>query len=198
MKRVSVYGVVACIVLGAGAAWAQVDTGEVGVAWDPEGRACNLNIEPGQEGTLYVLAYPRGIFAGGITASEFRVDDFPADWVIVSVTPNPEANLTLGNPLGPGCNIAFPSCQTGTSGVVVLYTIRFVALSIVTQGVLSVGGHTTPSIPLLPCPRLILCDGPADYFGCSQGGSATINYYERYCITAVEQKSWSAVRTLYR
>ena len=58
----------ACAVLSAGSASAQVDYGAIGVAWDPAGEVCNLSIGIGTDATLYILAYPSGIFAGASPA----------------------------------------------------------------------------------------------------------------------------------
>jgi len=194
--RSALCAIVVSLGLDAAPSLAQSDLGSVGLAWDPAGEVCNLNIGVDDTATLYILAYLTGAFAGGITGSEFRVTGFPLDWP-VNVTPNPESVVTLGNPLGPGCNIAFPTCQMGSKGVALLYTVQFVATSPVNEQVLSVIGHATPSNPQFPCPRLIICDSPADLWACSDGRAASINHPD-YCVTGVESTSWSALRSLYR
>src|SRR5213594_2133933 len=79
---------------------------------------------PFASGTVYVLA---NLFADiardGCTGAEFRVDGFPAGW-FPRATPNAAATAT-GDPLGAGCSIAFSSCQTSQSGIVLLYTITY-------------------------------------------------------------------------
>lgn len=176
---------------------AQWQTGAVGVAWDASGTVCNLAVTPGQSAYLYVVAHPTGILANGITGSEFRVSGLPPDWFVVSVTPNPLAVLTLGNPVGPGCNIAFAACQEGSPDVVVLYTIHLVASNDVSPRVIAITGHSTPSNPTLPCPRLTICDAPADWWGCSEGLTAAINE-SGHCSTSAVPASWSGVRLRYR
>jgi hypothetical protein len=148
------------------------------------------------DGTLYILAYPSGQLAGGMTGAELRVDGFPAEWPILSTRPAPPSSLSLGNPLVEGSNIAFPLCMVGTSGVVVLYTIHFFATSLVTERVLSVQSRTIPSNPNFPCPLMTPCDECFCIF-CVQGRSATINY-PGYCPVGVESRTWSQVRSLYR
>ena len=135
--------------------------------------------------------------AGSTTGAEFRLDGFPPEWYVISVTPSPQAVVTVGNPLTGGCNIAFASCQTGTAAVALLYSVQFYAANAVTQRVLSVHGHMHPSNSEFPCPMLVGCDEPCFCFGCSNGGTAAINY-PGYCAVAVEPRSWTSVRALYR
>jgi hypothetical protein len=182
--------------LASGPAAAQ-DAGEIGLAWDPTGTQCNLQIDPGSETTLYVLARLSGSFEGGFTGAELRVTGLPPEWTILNVTPSPYANVTLGNPLGQGCNIAFPVCMNEPGGVVVLYSIRLLATSAVSERVVSVVGHALPGDPMRPCPYLIQCDGPWDFWGCSAGGTAGINH-PNWCSVGVEPVAWTHVRALYR
>jgi hypothetical protein len=171
--------------------------GKIGVAWDPEGLVCEQSVAPGTVGTFYILAYLTGFFGGGTTGAEFRVDGFPSEWFMIGVTPNPQSNIQLGNPMAGGCNIAFPNCQTGTNQVALLYTVQFYAPSLVTERVLSVQRHTTPSNPDFACPRLVTCDAPCFCASCSIGGTAAINFPE-HCVVGVASRSWSEVRSLYR
>jgi hypothetical protein len=196
MRNLLLVFVCACVAMGTGDVLAQPSMGTIALAWDPAGQVCNLNIVTGRMGTLYVLAQVNGMITGGTTGAEFRLAGFPTDWFILSVTSNPEANTVLGDPLGNGCGIFFPSCQAGTAGVVSLYAIHFVAVSDVSQRVVTVVAHAAPGNPSLACARLTLCDGPVEG-GCSQAGFATINY-DGYCVTAAVSTSWSAVRQLYQ
>jgi len=171
--------------------------GTIGVAWDPEGLICNGSVAPGTVGTFYLLAYLTGYTASGMTGAEFRVDGFPPEWFIVSVTPNPQSTIHIGNPMAGGCNIAFPNCQTGTNYVALLYTVQFYAPSLVTERVLSVQRHTNPSNPDIACPLMVGCDAPCFCVSCSIGGTAAINFPE-HCVVGVASRSWSEVRSLYR
>lgn len=136
-----------------------------------DGTSCYMpDIPPGGSGTAYIHAWLGGPTSGGITGAEFRIVGMPPE-MIVSVTPNPAANIFLGNPFGGGCNIAFPLCQTGTNGVVLLYTVN---LSVPPTGVphyvLEVQRHTPPSGPSFECPLVTLCDAPVFTNVCVSGG----------------------------
>jgi hypothetical protein len=172
------------------------DAGTVVVAWDQEGFVCERSVPKGTAGTLYLLAQLTDFHALGTTGAEFRLDGFPPEWQVVSVTPNPQANVVLGNPLTGGCNIAFPACQTGTNGIALLYTVEFVATAAVVERILSVRGHSTPSNPNFPCPQLMLCEF-CFCFVCGPGTTAAIDY-PGYCSVGVQQRSWTEVRALYR
>jgi hypothetical protein len=81
--------------------------------------------------------------------------------MMVGLIPNPVSNVQLGNPFAGGCNMAFPACQTGTNGIVLLYTVQLAAPpSGVPHYVLTVTRHQTPSGLNFPCPLVIKCDGP--------------------------------------
>src|SRR5262245_14731192 len=116
MKLRVIAALVAALALGASTASAQ----SIGVFWDPAGATCSTTQALNSPGNMYILALLGGGSAGGMTGAEFRVDNFPGNW-FANVTPNSAANLTLGNPLQGGANIAFPTCQTGTNGIVLLY-----------------------------------------------------------------------------
>jgi hypothetical protein len=145
---------------------------------------------------MYVLAWLTGTSAGGIVGAEFRVVGFPAEWS-ATVTPNPAAIVSLGDPLGAGCNIAFCACQDGAGqGVVLLYTASFVAATAVSNRVVSVDRHTPSS--WLGCPMLNeSCCSPCDFFSCAGSRPAAINF-PAYCTVSVEPATWSQVRGLYR
>lgn len=150
------------------------------------------------QGTLYLIALPSSPL-DGTTGAEFRLDNFPADWVANAV-PNPFASIALGNPIAGGCVIAFPSCQGGppNSGApVLLYTVNYFALSFADHHVMTIQQHTTPSNPNHQCPSLINC-GPPPIFSqfCVAGGSAAFNY-PGYGQPAVEARSWARVKALY-
>jgi hypothetical protein len=126
-----------------------------------DGSSCYMPIvPPGGSGTAYIYALlaTGSPWSGGITGAEFRITGMPPE-MIVSVTPNPVINLTLGNPFGTGCSIAFPSCQTGTpQRIVLLYTVNLTAPPRgVPHYVVEVSPHTSPSGPF-QCALVTLCD----------------------------------------
>jgi hypothetical protein len=186
---------IACLVLLASTASAQ-NQAMIGVAWDANGEVCNLNAQLGQQGWLYILAYARGLAVDGFTGAEFRVDGFPSDWFVASILPNPQAAVSIGNPIAGGCNIAFPICEW-SSAPIVLYTIHFIVAGTVGQHHVSVTRHSTPSDPDMPCPLFFQCDAPCLCNFCVQGGAAAI-LDPGFCATGVEPTTWSRMRSLFR
>jgi hypothetical protein len=113
---------------------------------------------------VFIVATLEGQTAGGMTGAEFRIDGMPEDW-LVFVTPNPAANVTLGNPfrvLGTThrANIVFPSCAPGTDGRVLLYTVVVIAQSAIEPRDLSVEVGDPPTSPTYTTPVLQRCDAP--------------------------------------
>ena len=191
VRLLALLGVLVLATTG-GPAWAQ----EIGVSWDPQGLVCERSIAPGTEGTFYIFAHLAGPLAGGATGAEFRLVGFPSDWDVLAVTPHPDATVVIGNPLAGGCDIAFANCQTGTANIVVLFTVRFFAPTLVTERVLAIRPHSTPTNPDFVCPRMFPCDFCYCLI-CTGAGTAAINF-PGYCAVAVEPRSWTSVRSLFR
>lgn len=140
----------------------------------------------------YIVAVLGGdVAAAGITGAEFRLEGLDPSWASTA-TPNPTANLVLGDPLGAGCQIAFPTCQL--PDVVILYTLDIVAPTVIQDVMLTIRAHQNPSNPNFACPRLPLCDAPVFAISCVGGADAWV----RPCPVGVRAASWSAVRALYR
>ena len=165
----------------------------IGVFFSPDGSDCDATLVPFAPGTAYILAILGGAGAGGISGAEFRLEGVP--WFPSSNANRTVVVRTYGNPLFGGCTMEFASCQTGTGGVVLLYTIDFFVFSLVGETYFSILRHTTPSNPLFQCPVLILCNEPSSTRLCCAGGQAILN--GRPCTVAVEQRSWSQVKELY-
>ena len=183
---------VAAIALGANIASAQ----SIGIYGDPAGANCNLTAGVFQAFNWYILATLGGAAAAGTTGGEFRVDNWPASWSFNTITPNAGANLTLGGPLSGGCNIAFPACQPGSGGVVLLYAVNTLPLDAQSNRTVAVLKHTSPSNINFQCPLMRLCDIPVFTKICVSGGQAKINGPGN-CTVAVERKTWSNVKALY-
>jgi len=161
---------------------------------------CDATVLQNTPVTFYIVAELGGPASGGIIGAEFRLDGVPASW-LVNATPNPAANLVLGSPLTGGCNMAFPSCQTGSGGKVLLYTISGFATSLESNLVLTVNRHTTPSDPTFACPVLVLCDPPLYSKVCACGGEAVINGAPSSCgcgAVPANEATWGSVKALYR
>ena len=173
----------------------QVSAQSIGIYFDSAGAACSTGQSPLTAGTLYVLAVLGGPLAEGMSQAEFAIGGFPPGWAPV-VTPNPTAAGTSGNPFSGGCTIAFSSCQTGTNGIVLLYTIPFFATSAVSNQYLTVERHPLffgcPTLPLLK-----KCDGPFPTPVCVSGGQAVFNPTGAGCTIGVVPASWSTVKELF-
>jgi hypothetical protein len=172
----------------------------IGVYFNQTAQACSGNIPNGTPFTLYILGLLGGPSAGGFQSAEFRVDGMPAGW-FATPTQNPAANIVLGNPFTGGTNIAFPVCQFGSGGIVLLFTVNGFATSAVGETYLTVKEHsTTPSNPdpgfgTGPCPVQVLCNDPNFTIIEAAGGTAIINGGP--CNVAVTPSSWSKVKGLY-
>jgi hypothetical protein len=189
--KLRIAALLAILCLAAGSASAQ----SIGLYWDTAAATCNGNNAPFTQGTMYVLALRGGAASGGLTGAEFRVDNFPVSTWFPSVTPNPASNVAIGAILSGGGNIAFPTCQTGTANVILLYTVTYFASDAQSNRVLSVLKHSAPSNPNFQCPLMVLCDSPVFTKVCVTGSQGIINGPP--CTVSVEDKSWSAVKGLY-
>jgi len=125
----------------------------------PDGTGCAVLAPPGTSFTFYVFAFLFGSAADGITGTEFRIAGLPAGpgWTFTFL-PNPAANLVLGSPLSGGVNIAFPSCQSGKLGRVLLGTVHGQNVSDPQGYVLHVRPRVPPSNPTFDCPLVTMCD----------------------------------------
>ncbi|MFQ5599713.1 MAG: hypothetical protein ACE5G2_04075 [Candidatus Krumholzibacteriia bacterium] len=139
-------------------------------------------------------AAPLGIATGGITGAEFRVEGAPSGWFFFP-TANPESSIAFGDLLGFGTNIAFPSCQSTPS--VNLYTVIVIRVSAVNDRLLSVLPLQVFGCPDLCCVLLTVCDAPIFTKICVVGGEALINGTGDPCTVAVEQTTWSTLKSLY-
>ena len=176
------------LILGVGSASAQ----SIGIFWDSGAGTCSTNQPANTGGTFYVIALLGGAASAGITGGEFRIDGFPSDW-FPNVMPKPGAT-TIGSPFGNGGNIAF-TCDMGTGGKVLLYTIGYFAPSFQSNRYLTIMAKIPPSNPSFDCPAVTLCDDPIFTELCVRGGQGIINGAN--CTVGVEQKTWSGVKNLY-
>ncbi|MFQ5600135.1 MAG: hypothetical protein ACE5G2_06235 [Candidatus Krumholzibacteriia bacterium] len=164
----------------------------IGLFSDPGCASCNLATTPGIPATLWI-GMATGGSVSGIKGAEFRVDGLPAGWLTIS-TPNPAANLALGDPFAGGCNIAFPECQVGAC--INLYTVTVIPFSSDVDVVCVVDKHSSPSNPNFLCALVNLCDAPLFTKVCVGAGSMFINS-QADCTVAVEETTWSSVKSLY-
>ncbi|MFQ5600134.1 MAG: hypothetical protein ACE5G2_06230 [Candidatus Krumholzibacteriia bacterium] len=170
----------------------------IGIFADPLSGSCNLTWDVGLPGTVFINAILGGAVTG-IRGAEFRIDGAPQSGTeaLYINTPNPLATIALGDPWGlPGASISFGTCQTG--GSVNLYTVTVILLNPIpaTDATISVVPRNPPTNPEFNCSLLNLCDDPAFTAVCVPGGQAFINSI-RDCTVAVEETTWSGVKSLY-
>lgn len=180
----------------------------IGVFFNTDATDCDATVPINSPVTWYLCAVLSGdALAAGMSGAEFRQTGTPATWFATS-TPNPAANVHLGDPLGAGAIIAFPSCQGTQTGVVLLYTVNGFAPTQVTDAVLRIEQHSTPNNPNFQCPSMINC-GPPPLFTrfCVCGTAAIINrQFSLVCFpdapacptVGTEARGWSALKSLYR
>lgn len=166
-----------------------------------DGSTCGTTASQGVPFNIYLLGTLFGDAAAtGITGAEFKLEGQDPTWIAI-VTSNPAANLSLGNPVQHGCNIAFPSCQVGTGfrTAVLLYTVQFISLGPVAPAILQVTRHDTPSNPNFTCPLFTICDDPVFTKVCVPGGHECINDPGVFCCgDPVVLATWSSVKALYQ
>ena len=128
--------------------------------------------------TLYVVVNTFGLPGNGTMGVEFAIHGFdagnpPAQPYFISWSPNPAANVHIGDPLGNGINMAFPSCQTG---IALLGTLTIVNPGNTELRQLRITAAEPSHTQCLDSPSSILCDtGPNWTVVCVGGGSAYLN-----------------------
>src|SRR5215470_9111607 len=83
--------------LAAHSAQSQTSDGTIGLYGDASGTISSTTFAIGVPKTLFVLARLEGRTAIGMTGAELRVAGIPDDWTVLG-TPNPDANIVLGDP----------------------------------------------------------------------------------------------------
>jgi len=160
----------------------------IGLYADPGCTQTHMSLTLGTFGTFYVA------YAGPepVLSVAFRIDGMPASWVVASVTPNPEASFVVGNPLGAGTDVGFPTVQE--SNCLNLFTIVVTQTPPATGATLTVTHRDPPVNPDFPCPFAVFyCGAPCDWWGCCEGGQLFVDP-----TVAISERPWSQVKELYR
>jgi hypothetical protein len=171
----------------------------IGLYSDANCGSCNLTIPLGSEtGTFYIIAVDTDDLLGpecaGLTGAQFRVQGLPAGWS-ASSTPSPLANYSLGNPLGAGADIAFPTRLLG--GCILLYTVVVGPLSPGASALLQVTAHSSPAPPTFNCPLVVVgAHCPITPFVCVTGGILYLNM-PGDCVVGAAPRTWSQVKRLF-
>ena len=94
----------------------------MGVFGDPQGTQTCVTLPQSSFTTLYLVAFPAGDVADGITGAEFRLVVTNPDGYLFTYVPPADTPVVLGNPLDldpatddvtSGANVAFSECQDG-------------------------------------------------------------------------------------
>jgi hypothetical protein len=196
--------VIASLVMAACLAAGSANASSIGAFFTADASDCDFQTP--NFFTLHVIAILGGdAAAAGISGAELRVtgleDQAPAPTWFVSVTPNPAANVVIGNPTtaGGGVNLGFPSCQAPMGGRVSLFTVSVFANGppVLGERTFAVLRHTVPTNANFQCPLVTLCDPPTFTKVCVPGGEAFLNRGEGTCTVGVQQTSWSQVKSLF-
>ncbi len=131
-----------------------------------DGTNCYVNTGPGQSNYIVVqLGSP-----AGISGAEFSISGLPPEYLHTS-TPNPLANVTIGDPFGDGCQTAFSGCQSADGAFLTLFSVSLLPLpGAPTDFTLHVNGRIPPGNPNFNCPLVTLCDAPTFTKQCVGGG----------------------------
>jgi hypothetical protein len=173
------------------------DSGTIGIYFDQEGTICSGEVLPFVPTTFYVVARPNGVSSCGFAGTEFRFAGVPDSWQVFPVPPD-EA-LVLGNPFTIGVNVAFSTCQTSETRVI--YTVLALASEYEPDVMLTIEARNPPTNPRRNCPLMNVCAGEGFPAVCIDGVSCYINPSSpKACAvsTAVAERTWSAVKRLYR
>ena len=170
----------------------------IGVFSDASASSCNIiwdtRESPFAEIYLHLLMGPLRNFAG----LEFRVAGLPVSSIPPSTEFFPSPAAILGTSISDGLTVAWHTCQgENATAPVLLGRVTLISLNPVGEHTLAIQGSLTPSNPEFPCPLVNLCDPPAFAKVCVAGGHAFMNS-SRECTVAVEERSWSEVKGLYR
>jgi hypothetical protein len=172
---------------------AYAGNGSIGIFLDPDCGTCGGTVGVGVPFTLHVNARLAGATAGGIVGADFRVVGMPPAW-LATVTPNPQASATLGNPFELGCQIGFRECQT--QACVNLYSIEVVPTTSPVDVRLSVALRATPLCQPFCAIFLAGCDSPGYTRYAVPGGAVILNGPD--CTVATRPILWSIVKQLYK
>jgi len=186
--------VVVAMMLFAGIASADV----IGVFADQQAATCTINIMPYAPVDIYIMAVLTETFDGGITAAEFKVDNWLGNpgYPTGSTTVYPTSDLVIGG-LGTDYSIAWSTPEGAGNGLVLIARVNVLMFN---------AGWIGPDYMLRivegdDCLCLVTVD---DLFEThvAQGGLFWFNCTNpELCIcleeTATQDSSWSAVKSLF-
>ena len=175
--------------------WADLGWGaSIGLYSSLDCSSCTLRIPASSpSGTLYICASTAN-FPGTAIGAWFKVEGLPTGWSATSV---PVSGATAsGDPFGAGVSMSF---MPGLDGdCMLLYTVTLTPPAPGAQATLHVTSKDDPPLGAAPCP-LLESDLPACIFCpfCVTGGTMLVNR-EADCTVALDSRTWSQVKSLFR
>ena len=174
----------------------------IGIFSTPDGTNCNLNLLPGLPQPLYVLYLgDGGPMANG---AEYHIDGMPGTWnvqFLATLTTAPGSNLNLGHAFdGTGHNVAWPAVQPfdGNGNLLLAtYTLIWLSAPAVPAGTILKVAPRHPCVDGACCFCCPLITDVGFNLLCQAGGEMRVNGGPA-CTVAVEQRTWTQVRNLYR
>jgi hypothetical protein len=171
----------------------------IGIFSTPDGTNCNLTLLTGLPQPIYVLYLGEGgPMANG---AEYRIEGMPGTLNVdytATLTPGPGSNLTLGNAFdGLGHNVAWPAVQPfdGNGNLLLAtYTLHWFSAPAVPSGTILRVTYRQYCPYVFCCP--LITDAGFNLI-CQAGGHMRVNGGPP-CTVAVQQRTWTEVRNLYR
>lgn len=180
----------------------------IGLFTDPGATSCVAQVGHNPRVDLHVIA----VLEGSVTemaGAQFLISGVPATWTPENVlwVPDVGSALSLGNPLfstpahpeRAGVNIAFYDCA-GSSTNRRVSLGRVVLLGPPTEDNVHLRVSWFDLVPPDPnCPFVVTCDAPIYSKVCVGGGEIVLNGdAPSSCQVAIEENTWTNVKSLYR
>lgn len=172
----------------------------IGVFSVPDGTSCTMTLTPFVVKPLYVLYTGQG--GPQATGAEYRITGFPGTLgtdFVATLQNAPGSNINLGNAFdGAGHNVAWPSVRPFDAyGNLLCATYSMLVINPglpVANVTLHVERRNPPTNGDFQCP--LITDSGFNLV-CVGGGTGYVNSAND-CTVAVDEKTWTGVRNLYR
>lgn len=185
-----------------------VSAAYIGIFLDPNAASCAGDVGHTPRVDLHVIA----ILEGSVTelaAVQFKIIGIPDFWTTQNVLWVPDVGVaaSVGNPAfvttihpeTPGVNVAFGTCHSASENSRVPLG-RLVLLGPPTADNVHLQVTGFDLVPTdLDCPIVFRCDPPTFSQACVGGGEIVLNGpAPTSCALAVEERTWSTVKSLYQ
>ena len=180
----------------------------IGLFTDANASTCVAQVGPNPRVDLHVIAILEGD-VNEMVGAQFQITGVPATWTPENVlwVPDIGTAISLGNPLFPtpqhpltaGVNVTYSACAGSPSNRRVALG-RVVLLGPPTEDNVHLRVTGFDLVPPDPdCPFVAACDAPYYSKVCVGGGEIVLNgEAPSSCQVAVEENTWSNVKSLYR